>query len=152
MHLTLKFLGQLPLDKVAAVIAILDKVADDCPPLQLTAAEVGGFPQRHRPRVLWMGIGGENERLHRLQQAIQTGLATLGWPPEKRPFQGHLTLARAKGRRPLERVVGDILTRCTPEEAMTFQADRLTLFRSRLRPGGAIHNPIKQWILKMPAR
>ena len=151
MHLTLKFLGQLPLDKVAAVIATLDQVTDDCPPLQLTAAEVGGFPQRNRPRVLWMGIGGEHDRLRRMQQAIEAGLAPLGWLPEKRPFQGHLTLARAKGRRPLEKGVGDILTQCTPRETMTFQADCLTLFRSRLQPGGAIHNPIKQWILKMPA-
>ena len=94
MHLTLKFLGQLPLDQVGKVIAALDQVAADCPPLQLTAAELGGFPNPYRPRVLWMGIGGEHERLRELQQGIEAALAILDWPPEKRPFQGHLTLER----------------------------------------------------------
>jgi len=147
MHLTLKFLGPLPLDKVAAVIAVLDQVARGCPPLQLTAAELGGFPHLHRPRVLWLGIGGQHERLRRLQQSIEAALATLGWPPEKRPYQGHLTLARAKGRRPWDKRAGDILARCTPRKAMAFQADRLALFRSRLQPGGAVHDQLKEWIL-----
>jgi RNA 2',3'-cyclic 3'-phosphodiesterase len=147
MHLTLKFLGQLPLHQVAAVIAALDRVADDCPPLQLTADELGGFPHRYRPRVLWMGIGGEHERLCGLQEAIEAALATLGWSPEKRPYRGHLTLARAKGQRPLDKNVGDILTRCTPRGAMAFQADRLVLFRSRLQPGGAVHDKLKEWVL-----
>jgi len=147
MHLTLKFLGPLPLDKVAAVIAVLDQVTRACPPLQLTAAELGGFPHLHRPRVLWMGIGGQHERLQRLQQAIETALAPLGWSPEKRPFQGHLTLARAKGRRPWDKTVGDILIRCTPREALSFQATRLALFHSQLQPGGAVHEQLKEWIL-----
>ncbi len=147
MHLTLKFLGPLPFDKVAAVIAALDPVAEDYLPLELTAAGLGGFPHPHRPRVLWMGIGGDYERLIDLQQAIEAALAALGWPPEKRPFQGHLTLARAKGRRPMEKRVGDILIRCAPREAMTFQAGRLALFSSRLQPEGAVHDKLKEWIL-----
>ena len=147
MHLTLKFLGQLPLDQVAAVIETLDQVAEDCPPLQLTAAGLGGFPHLQRARVLWMGIGGDHQGLHDLQQAVDAALANLGWPPEKRPFQGHLTLARTKGRRPLEKSVGDMMTPCAPREAMAFKADRLTLFRSRLLPGGAVHDKLKEWVL-----
>ena len=84
MHLTLKFLGRLASEKVDAVTAILDTVAGHYAPLQLTARGLGGFPHRSRPRVLWAGIEGENERLGCLQQVIETGLAPLGWPKEKR--------------------------------------------------------------------
>jgi len=151
MHLTLKFLGDLPLEKLPAVTDALDQVAGRCAPLQLTAAGLGGFPNRNRPRVLWVGIGGEREGLVSMQQRIEAGLSPLGWPPEKRPFQGHLTLARARGRGAMEKGIGDILAQCDPGDALAFQADKLTLYRSRLRPEGAVHDILKQWTLETPA-
>jgi len=150
MHLTLKFLGELPLDKMAAVTEVLDQVAGQCAPLQLTAAGLGGFPSRSRPRVLWLGIGGEREGLVSMQQHIEAGLAPLGWLPEKRPYAGHLTLARAKGRGSLEKGTGDLLTQCEPGDALAFRADNLALYRSRLLPEGAVHDILKQWTLKTP--
>lgn len=147
MHLTLKFLGRLASEKVDAVAALLDTIAVYYAPLQLTALGLGGFPNRGRPRVLWVGIEGESVRLVGLQQDIETGLSPLGWPKEKRPFRGHLTLARAKGRRPFERHIGDLLAQCEPNEPVAFVADKLTLYRSRLRPGGAVYDKINQRVL-----
>jgi 2'-5' RNA ligase len=86
-------------------------------------------------------------RLSRLQQDIETGLAPLGWPKEKRPYKGHLTLARAKGRRPFERHVRDLLVQCEPDESAVFIAEKLTLYRSRLQPGGAVYDKISQRVL-----
>lgn len=151
MHLTLKFLGELPLEKIAAVTEVLDQAATHCAPLQLTAVGLGGFPNRIRPRVLWLGVGGEWEGLVSMQQRIEAGLSPLGWPPEKRPFRGHLTLARARGRGGLAKGTGDILAQCEPGDALAFQADHLALYRSRLRPEGAVHDILKQWTLKRPA-
>lgn len=147
MHLTLKFLGRLASEKVDAVAAVLDTIAVYYAPLQLTALGLGVFPDRGRPRVLWVGIEGESVRLGGLQQDIETGLSPLGWPKEKRPFRGHLTLARAKGRRPFERHIGDLLAQCEPNEPVAFVADKLTLYRSRLRPGGAVYDKISQRVL-----
>lgn len=147
MHLTLKFLGRLAPEKVDAVVAVLDTVATHYAPLQLTARGLGGFPHRGRPRVLWAGIEGQSVRLDCLQQDIETGLVPLGWPKEKRPYKGHLTLARAKGRRPFERPIGDLRAQCDPEESIVFIAEKLTLYRSRLRPGGAVYDNISQRVL-----
>jgi 2'-5' RNA ligase len=151
MHLTIKFLGQMPLEKKEGVMAVLDQAVTGCAPLQLTAAGLGGFPNRRRPRVLWMGLGGEVGRLRTLQETVETGLSNLGWAKEKRPFQGHLTLGRAKGRRPMERDTADILLRCEPREALAFETDSLVLYRSRLQPQGAVHDKISAWILNAPA-
>ena len=147
MHLTLKFLGRLLPEKVDAVVALLDTVAVHYAPLQLTAQGLGGFPARGRPRVLWAGIGGESERLGCLHQDIAVGLAPLGWPEEKRSFRGHLTLARTKGRRPFERHIGGLLAQCDSNEPVAFVADQLVLYRSRLRPEGAVYDKLSQRVL-----
>jgi 2'-5' RNA ligase len=147
MHLTLKFIGRLAPEKIPAVDAVLDGVAAHYSPLQLTALGLGGFPNRRRPRVLWVGIGGETQQLERLQQDIDTGLTTLGWPGEKRPFKGHLTLARARGRRPFEGNIEPIVAKCAPREPFVFVADKLILYRSRLRPEGAVYDISSQRVL-----
>jgi 2'-5' RNA ligase len=147
MHLTLKFIGPLAPEKTPAVNAVLDRAAAHYAPLQLTAQGLGGFPNRRRPRVLWVGISGETQQLERLQEDIDSGLAAIGWPGEKRPFKGHLTLARARGRRPFENGIEPILAQCAPREPFAFVADKLTLYRSRLRPEGAVYDICSQRVL-----
>lgn len=147
MHLTLKFLGALPAETVPAVVAALTPVAGGCPPLNLTTGALGAFPSRRKARVLWMGLEGESDRVTALQQAVETALAPLGWTPEKRPFRGHLTLARAKGRGRFPDGIHTGLTQCQPAAAVTFQAAWLTLYRSRLRPEGALYDALHQWRL-----
>ncbi|MGD9330332.1 MAG: RNA 2',3'-cyclic phosphodiesterase [Desulfobacterales bacterium] len=144
MHLTLKFLGPLPPEKVAAVQAVLRAVAARHPALRLTVHGLGGFPNRRRPRVLWMGVSGDSTPLVDLQRDIDDGLTTLGWLPEKRSFRGHLTIARAKGRRPFDPGIGKFLTRCEPSESVSFRGQNLGLYRSELRPAGAVYDIISQ--------
>ena len=147
MHLTLKFLGSLKPEAVPGVVAALEPVALACPPLALSTLGLGGFPNRRRVRVVWMGIGGESERLAGLQQSIDAALARLDWLPAKRPLKGHVTLARAKGRGPFAKDIADRLAQCEPAAALDFTADRLTLYRSRLRPRGAVYDALHQWRL-----
>jgi RNA 2',3'-cyclic 3'-phosphodiesterase len=147
MHLTLKFIGHLVPEKIEAVHAVLDRAAAYHSPLQLTALGLGAFPNRRRPRVLWMGIGGETIRLGRLQHDIENGLSALGWPCEKRPFKGHLTLARARGRRPFESDIESLVVQCEPREPFGFVADKLILYSSRLRPEGAVYDKCHQRVL-----
>ena len=151
MHLTLKFLGRLLPEKVAAVQALLETEAARHPAMRLTVQGLGGFPNRRRPRVLWMGIGGEKVRLEGLQRDLEDGLAVLGWPPEKRSFRGHLTLARAKGRRPFGPGIEGFLTKCEPNKSVSFTGRRLALCHSELRPAGAVYGEISQVVLSAPA-
>jgi len=147
MHLTLKFLGGLPPEKMDDLAAAVDAVVRSYTPLELTAQGLGGFPNRSRPRVLWVGIGGQSARLADLQRHLESALMPLGWLAEKRPFRGHLTLARAKGRRPLARNMADTIEQCEPEGVVPFTAARLVLYRSHLRPTGAVYEALRQWDL-----
>lgn len=147
IHLTLKFLGRLGPEKIAALAAAVDSVVSHAAPLELTAQGLGGFPNRSRPRVLWVGIGGQSESLADLQQHLENALMPLGWPPEKRPFRGHLTLARAKGRRPLAKNMADTIELCGPKGVVSFTAATLVLYRSHLMPTGAVYEALRQWDL-----
>ena len=148
MHLTLKFLGPLESARVDDVCTALEMVIAHHSALQLTVQGLGGFPNRRRPRVIWMGIGGENHRLEDLHRDIEAGLDTLGWPREKRPFRGHLTLARAKGRRPFDRSIANLWAACEPEMPLGFTAESLALYRSELKPQGAVYHKLGHWELK----
>jgi 2'-5' RNA ligase len=104
IHLTLRFLGNIDEAKVAAIATELDKVAAEHRAFTLYLDELGSFPNRKRPRVIWVGLEGEEDRLQTLRKAIDTGLIRLGWEPEDRPFRAHLTLGRVKDARKLRGV------------------------------------------------
>jgi len=144
IHLTLKFFGAIAAKDVSAVSEIFAGQAAGARPLNLEAKGLGVYPSTRRPRVLWLGIGGEVERMIALQQAIDQGLEAYGFPREERPFRAHLTLARIKSPRGLSGLDG-ALTAKGSESAGKFTATGLTLFKSELTPKGAIYTVLNHF-------
>ncbi|MCC7262659.1 MAG: RNA 2',3'-cyclic phosphodiesterase [Candidatus Latescibacteria bacterium] len=128
IHLTLRFLGDTAPEKVPALSAGLDAFAVQ-PPFFLRLGQIGAFPNLHKARVMWVGLEEEGEQLHQLQQAVETLARSLGWEHETQDFKPHLTLGRVRegGRVPQE------VPTVPPLE---FQADRIELIESRLKPAG----------------
>jgi 2'-5' RNA ligase len=141
IHLTLKFFGDIAAKEVGAISEVAAVQAAGTRPLKLEAKGLGLFPGTRRPRVLWLGIGGEVERLIAMQQAIDQELEACGFPREKRPFRAHLTLARIKSPQGLSGLDG-VLTAKGSESAGKFTATGLTLFKSELTPKGAIYTTL----------
>lgn len=141
IHLTLKFLGNIPLKQVTEVIRAIEEAARDVPPFHLELSGLGAFPNLKQPRVLWVGIGGEINRLLRLQQNIDSALASLGFAKEERPFMPHLTLARVRqGASPMERRnFGELAMSAKFEANCPVDAKAISLMRSQLTPDGAIY-------------
>jgi len=148
MHLTLKFLGSLAPENIHPVGDLLASIAENTAPLELTAQGLGGFPNRRRPRVLWVGIGGQSQALTAIQKSVADGLVPMGWPHEKRVFKGHLTLARARGRGFFGADITRAMAHCEPQEPLDFKARQLVLYRSTLRPEGAVYDKLGQWHLR----
>ena len=142
VHLTLKFLGDMPASQVGAVSAALDEAAATALPFDLELRDLGGFPDLRRPRVLWVGVAGDLEALQRLYEALEEALAPLGFAPEGRAFTPHLTLARLRdGTTPQERArAASQLTSLEWEEGAAVPVGGLSLMRSSLRPGGAVYS------------
>jgi len=143
LHLTLRFFGDIAaesLEKAAKTVLSVNALG---PPFELPLQGLGAFPSPTRPRVLWMGFAASPE-LQRLYARLEALLAEAGIPPETRPFTPHLTLGRARGRLP---DVAPLLQRLNHDVRGGLPVERVIIYRSRLRPGGAEHTPLHTFTL-----
>jgi 2'-5' RNA ligase len=136
LHITLKFLGEVPETRCEAVREALARVAAAHGPLRVVAQGLGGFPTARRPRVVWAGIGAGAAELAALAGDVDAALVRLGFPPEARPFAGHVTLGRVRSPRGLAALAAALASRREERFGAWSVAD-LVLYRSRLGPGGA---------------
>lgn len=133
-HLTLRFLGSVEEERVAAIVEALEAVQASPFSLQLDA--LGVFPSCRKPRVLIVRLMPEAP-LVRLHRRIQDALATIGFPPETRRFRPHVTLARLK--RPQPAAVQRYLETTAIPALSAFEITAFHLYQSILRPEGALH-------------
>lgn len=132
-HLTLKFLGDIEERSIEVLKKSLQKTARDLKPITITLHGLGAFPKAQNPRVLWIGVREGASSLKRLHRSMEEGLRELGFPKDKKPYHPHLTLARCRKSIPAGLTEG-ILSFSMDE--ITFKADHITLFKSRLTPRG----------------
>ena len=138
-HLTLKFLGATPPDRVERIVAATKEAARLHHFFTLSTAGLGVFPSSKAPRVVWLGLSGSLAELRDLQADIERLVAPLGYPAERRPFSPHLTLGRtAKDASPTElAAIGATINASTAEAAATWRVSTVSLMRSELGAGGA---------------
>jgi len=151
IHLTLKFLGHIAIDRTDEITKAMEEAAQGIPPFHLEVKDLGVFPNLKRVQVAWVGLSGEVDKLGQLQQRIESNLARLGFAPESRPFTPHLTLARLRNQASLdERQRFGQLIVDTKFEAGTIKVDAISLMRSQLTREGAMYSRISSVRLKKP--
>jgi 2'-5' RNA ligase len=152
IHLTLKFLGSIAVDRVEGITRAMEEAARGISPFRLEVKELGVFPNFKRVQVAWVGISGEADKLVQLQKRIESNLAPLGFAPESRPFTPHLTLARLRSQASLEerQRSGQLIADTTFEAACPIEVDAISLIRSQLTREGAIYTRINSARLEKP--
>lgn len=143
IHLTLKFLGNISEQNADNIGRILDDLAPKFSPLELSVGGVGAFPNPKRARVLWVGVAAA-EALLDLQQEIERGCQSLGYPAERRPFSAHLTLGRVQrdaSHKEVQQIARGLQTQDFDRRERVF-VDELALFRSELSPEGAVYSAL----------
>ena len=93
-HLTLKFLGEIPAEKIAELTDQLTASTATFRPFSLKLGQLGRFGQGEVTRVLWLDVAGETGQLKSLQANVEKELAQLGFKSDRRPWQPHITLAQ----------------------------------------------------------
>jgi 2'-5' RNA ligase len=145
-HLTLKFLGDTESDRLDMIAQSLALVAARHTPFELSVGGIGVFPNARRPNVLWIGVHDEKHRLRHLAADVDKAMAQLGWRREKRPFNGHLTLARVKkyaGGKD-RRALGETVAMVHGYDALGVLPVRsISVMRSQLKPNGAIYTEVR---------
>lgn len=146
MHVTLKFLAEIP-EEGAWVVrdTLMTRLADHAG-FQLKISGLGAFPNRAKPRVVWVGIQSEDDALIRLAQDVEQWLDELGFPKETRPFHPHLTLGRVK------QGTGDMLEGLDDTNFGNWPVNRVTLYQSILKPQGAEYVALAQIPLASSSR
>ncbi len=172
LHLTLRFLGDVPAETLPALEELLARVCSSAGPAEVTLAGTLLLPAPRRPHVLAFSVSDPTDTLRRLADALEGGLRPLGLAGEDRPFLAHLTVARAtrppradrgtgggrgaavgaagkRGRLPsvdgpasLNGGAGAAAAQAV--RGPRFTVGRVALFRSVLRPGGAEHTVLAE--------
>ena len=142
LHLTLKFLREIPPQQVEGVTTAMRQAAEGVRPFTLDLGDAGAFPNPRRPRVLWVGVTGELEPLGQLYQRLEAGLAGVGFPREGRTFFPHLTLGRVRDPQTVIPLPGEAVSQ------VRWQVDHLSLIQSTLTPSGALYTRLSEVTLR----
>jgi RNA 2',3'-cyclic 3'-phosphodiesterase len=143
LHVTLRFLGAILDERQPEVVAAVGAAAGGVAPFAIALNGGGAFPNAYRPRVLWIGIDTGADELAGLARRLNDELRTLGWPSEDRPFQGHLTLARTDGVAGADEYARRLME-AARDVRLTWQADRLVLYKSLLGRGPARYEALAE--------
>jgi RNA 2',3'-cyclic 3'-phosphodiesterase len=138
IHLTLKFLGDVQAVDIDNISKAILRTVDGIASISLKAKGIGVFPGIKRPRVLWVGLAGQLEVLMQLQKTLDSNLKDIGFSQETRPFKGHLTIGRIRAKMNTKKF-GEALMAFRNFETETFIADKIILFKSELKPQGAVY-------------
>ncbi len=140
LHLTLKFLGEVPEKRIPEIEKVLSEAGSITGPFEIGLRGTGVFPSYSRPRVLWVGIK-ENGHLSELQRAVEDKLSEEGFPKEDRPFHPHITIGRVKSQRGIKKVLEEI-RRYKELDFGKIYVNEFVLMESLLLPDGARYRKV----------
>jgi len=146
VHLTLKFLGEIPQSRVESLSQAASRSVADLSPFTILVEETGAFPQHGPPRVLWVGITDASGALAELHARLERECATRGFAKEERPFHPHLTLARLRSPKGARTLV-------TAHKGLGFEPTEVTVsellvMRSELSNEGSKYSVISKHPLR----
>lgn len=142
IHITLKFIGEVPGKRVEDIDAALTGLS--WKPFTVTVHGVGFFPGTRSPRVFWAGM--EAPTMQDLAEQLDTRMERLGFEKEKRAFRPHITLGRARDSRIDSSLVASA-EQYQEHDFGSFTVDRVFLFKSTLKPSGAVYEKLKEYML-----
>ncbi len=150
IHVTLKFLGEVPVKKLPAVKLATQEAVVGHSPFELELSNIGTFGGREGLRLMWVGIAGDVLRLEALVRSMNAALAVVGFEPERRPFRPHLTLGRVRDevstrrRAEIEVEVGKVGVPAT-----SWRTSQVSLMRSRITQQGAVYEVLATFPLRV---
>jgi RNA 2',3'-cyclic 3'-phosphodiesterase len=145
LHLTLKFLGDIPPERIESVSHAIKDAAEASEPFEFIVSGCGAFPASGQPKVLWVGIEDPSSELGRLYQRVEENCERAGHPRERRSFHPHLTIARVRDSRNSRQL--SIVNQELGFERERILIANLALFRSELRQEGSRHTLIARHAL-----
>jgi 2'-5' RNA ligase len=142
IHLTLKFFGNVPKEKLTRISDAAARVAGEFSPFQIKVGGTGVFPKASRPQVLWIGVEDPSGRLLELQRSLEEEFAREGFAKEDRSYKPHLTIARIRRPDGARQLAQTHLQ--TTFGSTEIRVNEFVVFRSELSPKGSRYTPISK--------
>jgi RNA 2',3'-cyclic 3'-phosphodiesterase len=146
LHLTLKFLGNIPLEQVDYVSDAASRAGKGVPPFEISLAGAGAFPKHGPPRVIWIGVEDSSGRLSKLQERLEKECEQKGFPREDRAFNPHLTLARLRNPQGAKELAAR--HKALGFGSVSIGVEELLVIRSELSPKGSRYSIISRHSLR----
>lgn len=146
IHLTLKFLGDTPIERLDEIKAALGQATAESQPFGIDVGGLGCFPNLRRPRVVWIGLQEPTGMLVRLRDSLENLVASLGFPAEKRPFHPHLTLGRVQRyvSKSDVREIGEVVSTSAFGKIGEISVSSVSYIKSDLLPSGAVYTTLSE--------
>ncbi len=143
LHLTLKFFGETPVDQIDLIVSVLSESINSQQKFSLNIENIGVFGSSYQPKLIWAGI--ENaDVLKCLWESIQQQLKMIDYGSGRQNFVPHLTLGRIRSLND-KSLFQQIIKKHKSNKFQTFKVDRVILYESVLKSGGAVHSMIQEF-------
>jgi 2'-5' RNA ligase len=142
IHVTLKFLGEVPEEKMDEVFSAIGKAVEGIKKFSMSLKGMGAFPNVKRPRVIWVGAGSGQEELSGMAGRIEEEMEKIGFPKEKRRFSPHFTIGRVKSPKNVEKLME--MVGSSDFQTGEIAVSEVVVMRSQLHSAGAIYTPLKK--------
>ena len=143
IHMTLKFLGDVPDESVPEVVRVVRECTRGVAPFYFDVHGTGAFPDVRRPKVIFAAALDEAGSAAELARRLDEGMEALGFEREKRPFAAHLTLGRVREPRPLPELARG-LEACAKADFGRMRVEQIVLMQSTLTAAGPVYAPVER--------
>jgi len=147
IHLTVIFMGNIKTGDIVNIGAEVEKVCFRYSSFDVSLREMGFFPNKRNPRVLWLGLDGDLERMSHFRDSLQKQLGSFGIKEEKRRFTPHLTLGRFRNPHKGKSQLNEFIMGYRDLTSPVCPLNELILFQSTLKPSGAEYTKLGSWPL-----
>lgn len=142
IHLTLKFLGDTPVDKIDAIAAVLQEATSLVKSFTMEIKELGAFPKISSPRVIWLGLEAGKDQAKQIATTLEEKLEPLGIKREEREFAAHVTIGRTRSSQN-SFALSKVMKEFKPAPS-TQEVDHIALIKSTLTPQGPVYEVLRR--------
>ncbi|MGY5879053.1 MAG: RNA 2',3'-cyclic phosphodiesterase [Candidatus Thorarchaeota archaeon] len=139
IHFTLRFLGDTSVTRIDEIESCLNKIKIE--PFEIIVHGVGAFPTRRKPRVIWIGVTQNADRISDLKMKIDSHLEELGYRAEKKKFTPHATIARVRYIKDAGRLANN-LDDLSNQSIGSMSVSKFNMKKSTLTPSGPIYDTL----------
>jgi len=143
LHLTIKFIGDIPKDKLVQIRMIIKEALVDKLPFKIGIGGLGMYPNKNNPRVIWLGVTYD-QTLRDIHHVLNHSLKNAGIEPDKRDYSPHITIARIRQRTQEEtrQEIGATLSKFKVDSLGEIKINEIILYQSELTRKGPIYTPL----------